>query len=82
LLSAASLVATSKIVCVEGDRLPAHSCDSIGEQFIRDLCKAWEALWVDPPALQTPLPAVLPLFATGLAGLGLIGWRRKKTAAG
>jgi hypothetical protein len=30
----------------------------------------------------TPLPTTLPLFATGLAGLGLLGWRRKKTAAG
>ena len=30
---------------------------------------------------QVPLPATLPLFATGLAGLGLLGWRRKKKAA-
>ena len=29
----------------------------------------------------TPLPAALPLFATGLGALGLIGWRRKKKAA-
>ena len=29
----------------------------------------------------TPLPAALPLFATGLGGLGLFGWRRKKKAA-
>ena len=28
-----------------------------------------------------PLPSTLPLFATGLAGLGLLGWRRKKKAA-
>jgi hypothetical protein len=27
-----------------------------------------------------PLPGALPLFATGLAGLGLLGWRRKKKA--
>jgi hypothetical protein len=27
---------------------------------------------------QVPLPATLPLFASGLAGLGLLGWRRKK----
>jgi hypothetical protein len=32
----------------------------------------------DPPSV--PLPAALPLFATGLAGLGLLGWRRKKAA--
>jgi hypothetical protein len=25
----------------------------------------------------TPLPAALPLFASGLGALGLLGWRRK-----
>ncbi len=29
----------------------------------------------------TPLPAALPLFATGLGALGLFGWRRKWKAA-
>jgi len=29
----------------------------------------------------TPIPATLPLFATGLGALGLLGWRRKKKAA-
>jgi hypothetical protein len=29
---------------------------------------------------NTPLPAALPLFATGLGGLGLLGWRRKRKA--
>ena len=28
-----------------------------------------------------PLPSTLPLFATGLGALGLLGWRRKKKAA-
>src|SRR5262245_46719830 len=28
-----------------------------------------------------PLPGALPLFATGLGALGLLGWRRKKKAA-
>jgi len=31
--------------------------------------------------LATPLPAALPLFATGLGALGLLGWRRKRKAA-
>ncbi len=29
-------------------------------------------------AYVTPLPAALPLFATGLGALGLLGWRRKR----
>jgi hypothetical protein len=32
-------------------------------------------------AVTTPLPAALPLFATGLGGLGLLGWRRKRKQA-
>jgi hypothetical protein len=35
---------------------------------------------VDPPVAPTPLPAALPLFATGLGMLGLLGWRRKRKA--
>jgi hypothetical protein len=30
---------------------------------------------------QTPLPAALPLFASGLGALGLLGWRRKRKNA-
>ena len=30
---------------------------------------------------QVPLPAALPLFATGIGGLGLLGWRRKRKAS-
>jgi hypothetical protein len=33
------------------------------------------------PPSTVPLPATLPLFATGLGALGLLGWRRKKAAA-
>jgi hypothetical protein len=29
---------------------------------------------------NTPLPAALPLFATGFGAIGLLGWRRKKKA--
>jgi hypothetical protein len=29
----------------------------------------------------TPIPAALPLFASGLGVLGLLGWRRKRKAA-
>ena len=30
------------------------------------------------PPSPTPLPAALPLFATGLGAMGLFGWRRKR----
>jgi hypothetical protein len=30
---------------------------------------------------ETPAPAALPLFATGLGALGLLGWRRKRKKA-
>lgn len=30
---------------------------------------------------QTPLPATLPLFASGLGGFGLLSWRRRRKAA-
>lgn len=30
---------------------------------------------------ETPVPAALPLFASVLAGSGLIAWRKKKKAA-
>lgn len=32
------------------------------------------------PVAPTPLPAALPLFASGLGALGLFGWRRKRKA--
>jgi hypothetical protein len=37
---------------------------------------------VDDPVTRTitPIPAALPLFATGLGALGLLGWRRKRKA--
>jgi len=31
-------------------------------------------------ATAVPLPTALPLFPTGLVGLGVLGWRRKKKA--
>jgi len=36
---------------------------------------------VDFDIAPVPIPAALPLFATGLGMIGLLGWRRKKSAA-
>ena len=40
---------------------------------------SYEITSFDP--ILTPLPAALPLFASGLGVLGLLGWRRKRKAA-
>jgi hypothetical protein len=37
-----------------------------------------EPTTLSAPLSATPLPAGLPLFATGLGALGLLGWRRKR----
>jgi hypothetical protein len=42
----------------------------------------WDFDWTRFEAQSSvPLPAALPLFATGLGGLGLLGWRRKRKRA-
>jgi len=39
------------------------------------------AYQVNGAVTVTPLPAALPLFATGLGALGLLGWRKKRKNA-
>ena len=41
----------------------------------------FQMLFTPGPDGQTPLPAALPLFASGLGVLGLLGWRRKRKQA-
>jgi hypothetical protein len=36
---------------------------------------------LESAAIATPLPAALPLFATGLGAFGLLAWRRKRKSA-
>lgn len=49
---------------------------NVNDQLILDVIAG------PPTTSATPLPAALPLFASGLGALGLLGWRRKrKTAA-
>jgi hypothetical protein len=40
-----------------------------------------EAVTFSNTPFTTPIPAALPLFATGLAALGLVGWRSKRKNA-
>ena len=43
----------------------------------------WDLVTLDyeTPASPTPLPAALPLFASGLGAMGLFGWHRKRKNA-
>jgi hypothetical protein len=52
---------------------------NIGSVVLTDAGAAFE-FGFDPSPAATPLPAALPLFATGLGALGLLGWRRKRKA--
>ena len=58
--------------------LPNNPCSNVSSE--------WEGSGTHPGLTVTydyspvPLPAALPLFATGLGGLGLLGWRRKRKA--
>jgi len=59
-----------------------QSIGAQGSSFRPDgSCCALTSLVDLPLDVNTPLPAALPLFASGLGGLGLLGWRRKKKAA-
>jgi hypothetical protein len=40
----------------------------------------WQYIFGEMTVSETPLPTTLPLFATGLGAIGLLGWRRKRKA--
>ena len=48
--------------------------------FAANVTKGFSGQTLVADAIVTPLPGALSLFATGLGGLGLLGWRRKKKA--
>ena len=60
------LTGTWELLYVEANDLPARLTFDVSRS---------EA----PPT--TPIPGALPLFASGLGALGLLGWRRKRKAA-
>jgi hypothetical protein len=60
---------STQSVCVEGARVAASA-----------LSTSLSTLTATPVAI-IPLPAALPLFLAGLAGLGFVGWRTNRRAA-
>ena len=60
-----------------GSGLDLLNCGCFASQGVLDSSSS--TLTFAPAA--TPLPAALPLFATGLGAMGLFGWRRKRKNA-
>lgn len=60
---------------IGGSGGPSYECEGYS-------CNRYDIRYVDGGYAfdPTPIPAALPLFATGLGGLGLLGWRRKRKA--
>lgn len=48
-----------------------------GNSYECDMCAPVRSI-ISGEAIATPLPAALPLFATGLGALGLFGWYKKR----
>jgi hypothetical protein len=57
-----------------------HVFSSLVEVNCNTTCETSPSLDIVGDLVPTPLPAALPLFATGIGALGLLGWRRKQKA--
>jgi hypothetical protein len=65
-------------LCLSLGPSPAGTCGTAGDSFLED----GQLNDVEGPVTftATPLPTALPLFATGIGALGLLGWCRKRKA--
>jgi hypothetical protein len=55
--------------------------DSLYGQTSETLADYWSYTITAQTPPTVPLPAALPLFATGVGAMGLLGWRRKRKPA-
>jgi hypothetical protein len=65
--------------CVSGPTCSFLSLGSNDTQYVWATSNAFTLFTPATPSAVS-LPAALPLFATGLGALGLLGWRRKRKA--
>jgi hypothetical protein len=74
--SLAITIGKAAVCVIEGavDFMLVLDQDVLADDFLGlEIAAAGEVRWV----AGTAFPAALPLFATGLRALGLLGWRRK-----
>ena len=69
-------VSASSFSMILSDWVAPGCCSSSG-----GIAESGKTLIAGTEAAVTPLPAALPLFATGLGAMGLLGWRRKRKGA-
>ena len=74
-------------ICGEAHSLPESLDVSLLTHFTGSFYRTSDGLRIENVSQDLgvdsgglPLPAALPLFATGLGALGLLGWRRKRKA--
>ena len=58
-----------------------QSIVSVTYNATNDIVSLDDVLYSGASVSSVPLPGALPLFATGLGALGLLGWRRNRKAA-
>jgi hypothetical protein len=64
-----------------GDIISISSTVAFQSAILTNDTGGFEVADISATLIATPLPAALPLFATGLGALGLLGWRRKRRVA-
>ena len=63
-----------------GQHTIADAVNNINGFATNEFWAAFNNITTSSSVSAVPLPAALPLFASGLVGLGLLGWRRKRKA--